>query len=228
MGHIGETGGIVMKKKYVVFDMDGVLFDSERLIQRCWKEVGAHYGLPEIGETFLRCVGTTRVHTRRVFHERYPEFSYDVFQEGCRELFFGEIEETGMPLKPGAREILSHLQERGDGIALASSTRRELVECELKSVDLMRYFDQIVTGDQLERSKPAPDIYLMACRALEVAPEKSWAIEDSYNGIRAAAAAGMKAIMVPDLLPPTREMEVLKATILPNLATTQVYLDRQE
>lgn len=216
-----------MKKKYVVFDMDGVLFDSERLIQRCWKEVAAHYGLPGIGETFLRCVGTTRGHTRRVFQERYPEFSYDVFQEGCRGLFFGEIEKTGMPLKPGAREILSHLQERGDGIGLASSTGRELVECELKSVDLLRYFDQIVTGDQLERSKPAPDIYLMACRALAVAPEKAWAIEDSYNGIRAAAAAGMKAIMVPDLLPPTREMEALKATILPNLAAVQAYLDGQ-
>ncbi len=216
-----------MKKKYVVFDMDGVLFDSERLIQRCWKEVGERYGLPDIGETFLHCVGTTRRHTRNVFEEQYPEVSYHGFQEGCRELFFGAIEKTGMPLKPGAREILTHLRETGAGIGLASSTRKELVECELKSLDLLCYFDQVITGDQLERSKPAPDIYLMACVALGVEPEAAWAIEDSYNGIRSASAAGMKAIMVPDLLPPTVEMETLGATVLPDLAAVQAYLDGQ-
>lgn len=91
-----------MKKKYVIFDMDGVLFDSERLIQRCWRQVGEQQGLADIGETFLQCVGTTRRHTRGVFQARYPECSYDRFQEACRSLFFGAIEKTGMPLKPGA------------------------------------------------------------------------------------------------------------------------------
>ena len=198
-----------MKKKYVIFDMDGVLFDSERLIQRCWRQVGEQQGLADIGETFLQCVGTTRRHTRGVFQARYPECSYDRFQEACRSLFFGAIEKTGMPLKPGAAEILARLRAQDAAIGLASSTRRELV----------------VTGDQLERSKPAPDIYLLACRALDVAPGEAWAIEDSYNGIRAAAAAGMRAIMVPDLLPPTREMEGLTAAILPDLDAVARYLE---
>ena len=132
-----------------------------------------------------------------------------------------------MAVKPGARELLTHLREQGAGIGLASSTRMELVKGELESVDLFRYFDQVITGDLLERSKPAPDIYLMACRALEVAPEEAWAIEDSYNGIRSAAAAGMKAIMVPDLLPPTPEMEALATAILPDLAAVERYLDGQ-
>lgn len=104
-----------MKKKYVIFDMDGVLFDSERLIQRCWRQVGEQQGLADIGETFLQCVGTTRRHTRGVFQARYPECSYDRFQEACRSLFFGAIEKTGMPLKPGAAEILARPAGAGRG-----------------------------------------------------------------------------------------------------------------
>ena len=211
-------------KQYIVFDMDGVLFDSEQLISRCWKEVGAKMGLPHIYETFLDCVGTTQKNTQQVFERAYPGVSYDQFQEGCRAGFFGHVEAHGMPLKPGARELLHHLRQEDWGIGLASSTRRVLVQSQLESVDLWRYFDQVVTGDQLERSKPAPDIYLMACRALGVAPEQAWAVEDSYNGIRSSAAAGMRPIMVPDLLPPTPEMRQLSHIILPDLTAVEDYL----
>ena len=185
-------------KPYIVFDMDGVLFDSEQLISRCWKEVGAKMGLPHIYETFLDCVGTTQKNTQAVFQRTYPGVSYDQFQKGCRAGFFGHVDAHGMPLKSGARE--------------------------LEGVGLWHYFDQVVTGDQLERSKPAPDIYLMACRALGVAPEAAWAVEDSYNGIRSAAAAGMRPIMVPDLLPPTPEMRQLSHIILPDLTAVEDYL----
>ena len=213
---------------FVVFDMDGVLFDSERLIQRYWLEVGRRHNLPDIGETFLQVVGTTRAHSRKVFESRYPDFSYTRFQDECRELFFGAIEDTGMPLKPGAEDILSHLRERHAAIGLASSTRMELVKWELESVDLLRYFDVLITGDLLERSKPAPDIYLMACQALGTDPRQAWAIEDSYNGIRSAAAAGMRALMVPDLLPETEEMERLAEAIVPDLAAAERYILRYQ
>ena len=214
------------KDLYVVFDMDGVLFDSERLIQRYWLAVGARHHLPDIGETFLQCVGTTRAHSRAVFERRYPDFSYTQFQDECRALFFGAIEDTGMPLKPGAEDIPSHLRAQNAAIGLASSTRMELVKCELESVGLLQYFDVLITGDQLERSKPAPDIYLMACEALGADPKQAWAIEDSYNGIRSAAAAGMRALMVPDLLPETEEMERLAEAIVPDLAAAERYILR--
>lgn len=211
-------------REYIVFDMDGVLFDSERLISQCWKQTGAKMGLEGIYEVFLDCVGTTQQNTRQVFQRAYPEVSYGIFQKGCQAGFFGHLEQFGMPLKPGARALLSGLQEADWGIGLASSTRMELVKAQLESVDLWRYFDQVITGDLLERSKPAPDIYLMACHALGVCPEQTWAVEDSYNGIRSAAAAGMRAIMVPDLLPPTAEMEALSHRILPDLDAVGAYL----
>ena len=211
-------------RQYVVFDMDGVLFDSERLIQRYWLRVGERHGLPDIGETFLQCVGTTRVHSRKVFEARYPDCSYTEFQDECRALFFKTIDQSGMPLKPGAEEILARLRDQGAAIGLASSTRMELVRWELESVNLLKYFDVLITGDLLEKSKPAPDIYLMACDALEVPPSKAWAIEDSHNGIRSAAAAGMRVIMVPDLLPATEEMERLAEAILPDLAAAERYI----
>lgn len=211
-------------KQYIVFDMDGVLLDSERLISRCWREMGAKMGLKDIDATFLDCVGTTQKNTEQVFQRAYPGVSYAQFQDGFRSSFFRHIEQFGMPLKPGARELLRRLRQENWGIGLASSTRMVLVKSQLEGVDLWRYFDQVVTGDQLERSKPAPDIYLQACRALDVAPEQAWAVEDSYNGIRSAAAAGMRPIMVPDLLPPTQEMHQLSHIILPSLADVERYL----
>lgn len=205
------------RKQYIVFDMDGVIFDSERLIAQCWQQVGAELEMEGVLDTFLRCVGTTESNTQRVFQERYPDLPYAQFQKRCAERFFGFIQQEGMPLKPGARALLQRLREADWSIGLASSTRMELVKAELEGVGLWHYFDQVITGDLLERSKPAPDIYRMACRALGVWPERAWAVEDSYNGIRAAASAGMRAIMVPDLLPPTPEMEQLSTAILPDL-----------
>ena len=111
-------------KQYIVFDMDGVLFDSEQLISRCWKEMGAKMGLPHIYETFLDCVGTTQKNTQAVFQRTYPGVSYDQFQKGCRAGFFGHVDAHGMPLKSGARALLHHLREANWGIGLASSTRR--------------------------------------------------------------------------------------------------------
>lgn len=212
-------------KQYIIFDMDGVLFDSEQLIAHCWKEAGERMGLDGIYETFLHCVGTTQKNTEQVFQKTYPKISFAQFQKDAMKGFFDHIDQYGMPLKSGARELLQRLRQGDWGIGLASSTRMELVKSQLESVDLWRYFDQVVTGDQLERSKPAPDIYLMACRALDVPPEQAWAVEDSYNGIRSAAAAGMRPIMVPDLLPPTDEMERLSQVILPDLAAVQAYLN---
>ena len=208
------------------FDLDGTLLDSNGIWLDIDRDFLAMHGISPVPEDYTEYVThhsfpDAAAYTRRRFGLDMPE------EDICRAWLDMALEAYShqLPLKPGAAEILARLRAQDAAIGLASSTRRELVECELKSVDLLRYFDQVVTGDQLERSKPAPDIYLLACRALDVAPGEAWAIEDSYNGIRAAAAAGMRAIMVPDLLPPTREMEGLTAAILPDLDAVARYLE---
>ncbi|MCI8869991.1 MAG: HAD-IA family hydrolase [Lawsonibacter sp.] len=114
-----------------------------------------------------------------------------------------------MPLKPGVREILDFLRLQGIPAALATSTGRVRTLRRLELTGLGEYFQTVVTGDQVEHSKPDPEIYLLACRALDTPPGQTLAVEDSRNGILSAHAAGMPVVMVPDMIPPAPELEAL-------------------
>lgn len=202
----------------VIFDMDGVIFDSERLALSCWEELGERWGLEDIRDTYVLCVGVTETVSRQVFLERYGEsFEYERFWREFKELARERIERDGLPVKKGARAILSALRERGVPTALASSTKSETVLREIEEAGLSGYFDAIIGGDMISRSKPEPDIFLTAAERLGVRAENCCVIEDSYNGIRAAYRAGMIPVMVPDMLPPTDEMRALAAAVLPDL-----------
>lgn len=110
-------------------------------------------------------------------------------------------------MKAGVEELLKYLKETGYKIAIASSTRSALVKEQIEDAGLMKYFDVIVGGDQVKKSKPEPDIFLKAAELLVVKPENAYVIEDSYNGIRAAKSAHMRPIMVPDMVQPDEEMQ---------------------
>ena len=165
-----------------IFDMDGVIFDSERLYIECSLEASAELGLPQEGviELCHRCIGVT------------PEYNAG-----------------RMDVKPGAEELLKFLKQQGYPLAIASSTPTEIVRQELSAAGLLDYFDRIVGGDQVSRSKPNPDIFLRAAELLRTEPSRCIVIEDSFNGIRAAKAAGMTAVMVPDQLQPDEEIKAL-------------------
>ena len=214
--------------KTLIFDMDGVIFDTESLVRKCWNTHAKTYGLCDIDTVFLSCLGTTRTRTHEIFIEHYgTNFPYETFRADASKTFHAFIEANGVPIKPGVRELLTWAKEHDFHIGLASSTRQIIVEQELKQANLYCYFDHVLGGDQLTRSKPFPDIYLMACHKLNVEPYCAYAIEDSYNGIRSASAAGMHPVMVPDLLPPTQEMQTLCDAIYPNLSDFQTFLSKQ-
>ncbi len=214
-----------MNFKAVVFDMDGVIFDSERAVRDCWKIIADRYDIPDIETTYMACLGVNAPGTKRIMQNRYgDDFPYDAYRAEASSIFHSRYGNGRLPMKPGVTELLSTLRARGVLIALASSTRREVVVEELTDAGIISYFHKIICGDMVEKSKPAPDIFRKACEELQVAPEDAYAIEDSYNGIRSAQAAGLHPIMVPDLSEPTKEMERLSEIILPSLAAVMDYL----
>lgn len=215
--------------KTVVFDMDGVLFDTERLCLESWAFIAKKQGFEGMEAVFEQCIGLNGNDTRELVLNHYgPDFPYDTFKVQASEWFWEYIHQNGLPIKPGVREILPYLKQSGYQVGLASSTKYESVVNHLKRAEIIDYFSVIVTGDMVEHSKPRPDIYLLACEKLQVNPSEAYAIEDSPNGIRSAAQAGMKPIMVPDMVAPDAEMEQLSFLICKDLVEVMKYLRREE
>ena len=216
-----------MKKfEAVVFDMDGVIFDSERATMNCWLELAKKYNIENLEEPFLACTGTTNQRTREIMLEAYGEdFPYDKFAKEASVMFHEKYDGGKLPMKSGVHALLDYLQYQGKKIALASSTRKQTVVNELRDAGILEYFDELVTGDMVTHSKPHPEIFLLACEKIGVKPENAYAIEDSYNGIRSANAGGLRPIMVPDLLPADDEMNGLSEAVLKSLDEVVKYFD---
>ena len=194
-------------KKGIVFDMDGVLFDTERISLKSFRIVGKEINLTEynVDEIAADCIGLNVTDMKILFQEKYPKLDYESFWPRIKYHFQALLEQE-LPLKPGVEEILAYLHENGWTVGLASSSVLKNVTGHLKRSGFEKYFQVVIGGDMVEHSKPKPDIYLKACALLDIDPRESYAIEDSFNGIKSAYAAGMKTIMVPDLLQPTEEL----------------------
>lgn len=214
------------KYKAVVFDMDGVIFDSEACVIESWKVVAEKYKIENIEEVLFRCLGITYMEAKKIFLDHYgADFPYDQYRDERSAIYHERYDDGRLPLKAGIRELLQYLKENGYKIGLASSTREAVVSQQLQDARLRPYFDNLTCGDMLKRSKPEPDIYLMACEKLGVCPKETIAIEDSYNGIRSAYRAGMFPVMVPDLIRPDAEMKKLAGAIFENLLDVKVWLE---
>lgn len=212
----------------VVFDMDGILFDTERLCMDSWVAVAKEDDLPDMENIFPRCIGGNANDSKKIVLEAYgQDFDYDTFRRKASDWFWAYIEQNGLPVMDGVHEILEWLKREGFIIGLASSTKRSTVENHLEEAGIRDYFQAIVTGDMVEHSKPLPDIYVLACRELGVKPDETYAIEDSPNGIRSAHAAGMCPLMVPDMIEPDEEMERLSHRIFQNLAEVLEFMKRE-
>ena len=208
---------------------EAVIFDSERLVLEGWQEIAAKYGIEGIEEVLPRCLGVNAQATREIFREYYgQEFPYDEYKKEASALFHSRYGNGRLPLKPGVRELLSYLKEEGCLVGLASSTRQGIVEQEIRDAGLMPYFDNLVCGDMLKRSKPEPDIYLKACENLKVEPRMAVAVEDSYNGIRSAKRAGMVPVMVPDMVQPDEEMKSLAHVICQDLFEVKKWISKNK
>lgn len=209
----------------IIFDMDGVIFDTERFWLDCCIPASEEMGMEGFAEVYPRCIGVTEPETWRIMMDVYGDRQLlEEMYAKAGEIFHRRYAESGLPVKPGAREILKWIHEQKIPVALASSTKEEIVRKELTDAGLLQYFDTITCGDHVARSKPAPDIFLKAAERLGKAPESCFVIEDSYNGIRAAAAAGTIPLMVPDMLQPTDEIRELTRQIFHDLYEVKEFL----
>lgn len=209
----------------VIFDMDGVISDSEAVYLAGYLHAAELYGLPE--DDMRRAVdlatGVTDDQERRIMTETFghlPQFDMERTYKACRDYFANVVETGQMQLKPGAKEILQYLKGQEIPVGLASSSPRRMIDKVLQRHDVLRYFDVIVSGDMVEHGKPDPEIFLTCAAQMGISSEgfqETYVIEDSHNGIRAAFDAGMQPVMVPDRLAPNEEMRQKAAAILPSL-----------
>jgi HAD superfamily hydrolase (TIGR01509 family) len=213
--------------KAVVFDMDGLLVDTETVVFAAMRHAAAAIGGAIPFATFQRMVGLTHASSDLILMEHFGEgFDLEAFSAAV-SVYFRQEQAAGIALKAGVVEILDELDRLGLPRAVATSSSHYAVEQSLGPHGLLGRFDAIVPREMQDHGKPHPDPFLKAAAALGVAPQDCLALEDSHNGVRAAHAAGMMTIMVPDMLDPTEEMQTLTVRIAADLHEVRALLADQ-
>lgn len=200
-----------------IFDMDGLLVDSESVWQKNWQFFANEMGV-ELPEEFKYeiCGSSGEMMMdilRRYYHTDQPE----ELHAKCKKKTFEEIDK-GVPLKEGAKEILEYFHQAGVKLAVASAAPHERIHKNLMNLGIEKYFDAVVSGADVENGKPAPDIFLKAAHELQLDPEDCYVFEDAFNGIKAAHSAGCKPIMIPDLSQPDEYIRSLCVGVFETLA----------
>lgn len=201
-----------------IFDMDGLILDSEKAVIDCWDIVGERYGLEDIRTFAYSVIGRNVTDTNRMFEERYgPEPGALFIRAEKRKIFKERFEGGLVPLKPYTIELLQKMKDLGMKTALASSSSREDVVYEMSRLGALEHFDAIICGDQVTKSKPDPEIFVKAAGMLGADPSACMGLEDSFNGVKACKAAGLYTVMVPDILQPDDEIKKIPDVIVGSL-----------
>ncbi|MFT4247381.1 MAG: HAD family phosphatase [Pseudomonas sp.] len=208
----------------VVFDMDGLMLDSERAINACLARASTLQGEQIAPDYWLGMVGKGDVACRSMLAERIGQARAEALLDRA-QLLYAEVVERGIPHRPGIVALLDWLAAHGIPRAVGTSTRRLLALRKLEAAGLLRRFDAIATSSDVEHAKPAPDIYLLAARRLGVAPAQCLVLEDSPTGVQAALAAGMTPIQIPDLVAPDAAVRALGHRIVASLGEAQRLLE---
>jgi HAD superfamily hydrolase (TIGR01509 family) len=206
--------------------MDGLLFDTENLFlsqsEATEKEIG--YDIPR--ELHYEAIGRTFEDIERIFTAHFGEdFPYEEFITRSKERVYERIQRYGIPMKEGVHELTAALSNRGAALVLASSSPFWIVETNLEAAKMQDVFSLLVSGDEVERGKPAPDIFLLAAEKAGFDPGECVVFEDSNNGVRAAHEAGMRPVMIPDIKPPEEDVREMTFRIYRSLGEAAADLD---
>ncbi len=209
----------------VVFDMDGLMLDTEPLYKRAWQAAGVELGYTITDELYVTLIGRPNREGERILLEGLGEdFPLEPFRDLWHHRWIDIVTREGIPVKPGLVDLLNALDERKVPRAIATSSGPSYVQLSLETTGLASRFSTVVTGDQVSRGKPAPDIFLEAARRLDVPPTECVAFEDSEAGITAAAAAGMAVFAIPDLKIPSTEVASRAHLVLSSLEEVPAHL----
>lgn len=215
--------------KAVIFDMDGLLLDTEKLLVKFWVQAANEAGFPMTREHALNIRSLHRnfaiPYLQGLFGEK---FDYFAIRSRRMELMKEYLSCHPLELKPGAAELLTYLKSRGISSAVATATDYQRTEDYLTQVGIFDFFDKIVCAAMVENGKPKPDIYLYAAKQLGIDPKECAALEDSPNGVKSAAAAGCFTIMVPDLTQPDEELLKIVGAVADSLSDVREIIEKAQ
>jgi HAD superfamily hydrolase (TIGR01509 family) len=213
------------KHNAVIFDMDGLLLDTETIALKAFQEACREHGLDPDLSVYHKCIGTTYARTREILQEGYgPQFPYDTISKLWNQKFTCEVENFPIPKKEGVVGLLEYLKKNSIKRVVVTSTRRPTALRMLGNAGILDFFGFVIGGDQITNGKPHPEIYLTACQKLGEKPVDCLALEDSENGVRSARAAGIPVIQIPDLVPLSEEVKAFGHLVLKSLCEVEKYL----
>lgn len=214
--------------KGVIFDFDGVIVDSEYISYECYRDFLENYNISFSKDDYIEyCPGKTLMTTMNFF-KKYYNLEYDIdnacafFRE--REQYY--VDKDGVALKAGIKDLMNYLKNKDIYICLATSSVKKRALTILNEHKLTGYFDDFVFGDEVERSKPFPDVFLTACKKISINPDEALVIEDSEAGIEAAHNAKISVICIPDMKQPDHEHCLLATKIYPDLSCVKDYIEQ--
>lgn len=193
--------------KVVIFDMDGLMFDTEKVFIKAWDYAGEKLGIGKAGYMTLRTLGMSIVMSKSIWIEEFGDkYNEILLRQYTKEFLKDYYSKNIVPVKEGLFELLEYLKSKNVKLAVASSSPQWEVNKHLSDVNIQNYFTAIICGDMVKNSKPDPMIYSNTIKILGKKPEDCYALEDSKNGVLSAVAAGCKTIMIPDLWEPNNEI----------------------
>lgn len=209
-----------MNVKGVVFDMDGLMFDTENLTYKLQCGVLDAMGLSGLSlDEYKLTVGKRTADLESFFKDRFGDgFDCAAFRVKCREAYIGYTDRHGVPIKDGLFGLLRHLKALGIKTAVCTSTTFRSAERTLRIAGALPYFDELVCAEDVKNGKPHPEPFRKSAEKLGLEPAECVALEDSINGIKSAFAAGLIPIMVPDLIPPTDEIKPMCRAVCASLS----------
>ncbi|MDX2319672.1 MAG: HAD family phosphatase [Moritella sp.] len=217
-----------MNYQAAIFDMDGLLLDTERVCKGVFEEACASLSIPFLEDVYLDIIGRNAQGIEKVIRAGYGrDLDYPVLHNAWKTRYNAVVKHQAIPVKDGVVELLTWLKNHNIPTAVATSTQQDIAKIKLSLAGLDHYFDNLTTGCEVKNGKPDPEIYLLAAERLNIQPQQCLAFEDSNNGVRSAVSANMQTFQIPDLVQPSTQIRTLGHTISASLSDVLAVLKQR-